>query len=52
MLEEAGFCVEEASNSDDALQKLDGGAYPLGVLVTDIQMPGAMTGPRKTSLTR
>src|SRR5262245_17796790 len=43
-LRQAGFNVEEASNSDEALKKLNGGGYPLGVLVTDVQMPGAMNG--------
>jgi FixJ family two-component response regulator len=36
--------VEEASNSDEALTKLNGGGYPLRVLVTDVQMPGSMNG--------
>jgi CheY-like chemotaxis protein len=44
MLMEAGFKVEEATNSDEALKKLHQGAYPLDALVTDVQMPGAMNG--------
>jgi CheY-like chemotaxis protein len=40
----AGFDVEEASNSDEALAKLNGGSYPLRALVTDVQMPGTMNG--------
>jgi two-component system, response regulator PdtaR len=44
ILRRAGFYVEEASNSDEALSKLNGGGYPLGALVTDVQMPGTMNG--------
>jgi DNA-binding NtrC family response regulator len=44
ILEQAGFDVEEAGNSDEALRKLNGGAYRLGALVTDVQMPGTMNG--------
>jgi CheY-like chemotaxis protein len=44
ILQQAGFDVEEASNSEEALKKLNGGAYPLGALVTDVQMPGDMNG--------
>ena len=43
-LRQAGFHVEEASNSDEALTKLNGGGYPLRALVTDVQMPGTMNG--------
>jgi CheY-like chemotaxis protein len=43
-LRQAGFDVEEASNSDEALTKLNGGGYPLRALVTDVQMPGSMNG--------
>ena len=43
VLRQAGFDVEEASNSDEALAKLRGG-YPLRALVTDLQMPGTMNG--------
>jgi len=43
-LRRAGFHVEEASNSDEALAKLNGGSYPLRALVTDVQMPGTMNG--------
>lgn len=44
ILRRAGFHVEEASNSDEALRKLNGGGYPIRVLVTDVQMPGTMNG--------
>jgi CheY-like chemotaxis protein len=44
ILQRAGFHVEEASNSDEALSKLNGGSSPLGALVTDVQMPGTMNG--------
>ena len=36
VLEEAGFRVEEAGNSDEALSRLDG--YQIAALVTDIDM--------------
>jgi PleD family two-component response regulator len=39
-LRRAGFNVEEASNSDEALRKLNGAGYPLRALVTDVQMLG------------
>jgi CheY-like chemotaxis protein len=41
-LEEAGFRVEEAGNSDEALSRLDG--HPIVALVTDIDMPGSLDG--------
>jgi CheY-like chemotaxis protein len=44
ILRRAGFHVEEASNSDEALRKLHGSGYRLGALVTDVQMPGTMSG--------
>jgi CheY-like chemotaxis protein len=44
MLQEAGFDVNEASNPDEALKKLNGGGCRLGALVTDIQMDGTMNG--------
>src|SRR5262245_1958195 len=44
MLEEAGFTVSEASNSDEVLRKLNGGGGRLDALVTDVQMPGRMNG--------
>ena len=44
ILRRAGFQVEEASNSDEALRKLNGGGCPLRALVTDVQMPGTMNG--------
>ena len=42
VLEEAGFRVEEAGNSDEALSRLDG--HPIVALVTDIDMPGSLDG--------
>jgi CheY-like chemotaxis protein len=44
ILEQVGFDVEEASNSDEALKKLNGGGSRIDALVTDVQMPGAMNG--------
>jgi DNA-binding NtrC family response regulator len=44
ILQQAGFDVEEASNSDEALRKLNGGGCRLDALVTDVQMPGAVDG--------
>jgi CheY-like chemotaxis protein len=44
ILQQAGFDVEEASDSDEALRKPNGGGLRLGALVTDVQMPGAMNG--------
>ena len=41
-LEEAGFRMEEAGNSDEALSPLDG--HPIVALVTDIDMPGSLDG--------
>jgi hypothetical protein len=37
-------CIKEASNSDEALGKLNGGSYRLDALVTDVPMPDAMNG--------
>jgi CheY-like chemotaxis protein len=42
VLEEAGFRVEEAGNSEEALLRLDG--YPIAALVTDLDMPGSLDG--------
>jgi CheY-like chemotaxis protein len=42
ILEQAGFDVEEASNFDEALSKLNGGGCRIDALVTDVQMPGAI----------
>jgi DNA-binding NtrC family response regulator len=44
ILQQAGFEVEEARNSDQALRKLNGGGCRLDALVTDVQMPGAVNG--------
>jgi CheY-like chemotaxis protein len=42
VLEEAGFQVEEAGNSDEALSRLNG--HKIAALVTDIDMPGSLDG--------
>jgi two-component system, response regulator PdtaR len=42
VLEEAGFRVEEAGNSEEALSRLDG--HQIVALVTDIDMPGPLDG--------
>src|SRR5215813_12938733 len=42
VLEEAGFQVEEAGNSEEALSRLDG--HQIAALVTDIDMPGSLDG--------
>lgn len=42
-LTDAGLCVLEAGNSAEALNLLKGHAE-IGVLVTDVRMPGAMDG--------
>jgi hypothetical protein len=39
----ASFHMEEASNSDESLRKLNGGSYPIRVLVTDV-LPGTING--------
>jgi DNA-binding NtrC family response regulator len=43
-LRQAGFDVAEASNSDEALRKLNGSGFSPSVLVSDVQMPGSMNG--------
>src|SRR6516165_9001478 len=42
VLEEAGFRVEEAGSSEEALSRLDG--HQIVALVTDIDMPGSLDG--------
>ena len=42
VLIDAGFQVDEADNSDDALKLLDADGYTL--LVTDVHMPGDLDG--------
>ena len=42
VLEEAGFQVEEAGNSEEALSRLNG--HQIAALVTDIHMPGSLDG--------
>jgi DNA-binding response OmpR family regulator len=43
-LRQAGFTVLEAANADEAGTILDSRADTIGVVVTDIQMPGSMDG--------
>jgi CheY-like chemotaxis protein len=43
-LEEAGFAVIEAERADEALDLLSTKAEEINVMVTDIHMPGPMTG--------
>ena len=42
VLEEAGFRVEEAGNSEEALSRLNG--HQIAALVTDIDMRGSLDG--------
>ena len=43
MLEDAGYCVLEAANANEALAALQ--AHPeIAVVLTDVQMPGPMDG--------
>ncbi|MPR08930.1 response regulator [Microvirga tunisiensis] len=44
MLENAGFEVLEAANSDAALRLLEARAHEIAALFTDIHMPGSMDG--------
>jgi CheY-like chemotaxis protein len=43
MLEDAGFTVLEAGDADAALQLLEG-RNDIGILFTDVDMPGSMNG--------
>jgi CheY-like chemotaxis protein len=43
MMEEFGFDVLEASNSDEAIRLLEG-RLDISVIFTDINMPGSMNG--------
>jgi CheY-like chemotaxis protein len=43
ILEDAGYLVIEASDADDALQKLQQN-HDVDIVVTDVQMPGSMDG--------
>ncbi len=43
LVEDAGFRAIEASNAEEALQKLNMSS-DIGILFTDIDMPGAMDG--------
>ncbi|WP_264048518.1 response regulator [Methylobacterium flocculans] len=44
MLEDAGFTVIEASSADEAWTVLQSRSDDVGVLFTDIEMPGSMNG--------
>ena len=41
-LQDAGFATVEATNADDAMQLL--GAEPIGLVVTDLRLPGNLDG--------
>jgi CheY-like chemotaxis protein len=43
MLQDAGFDVLEAANADDAIRLLENNS-DIGVIFTDVQMPGSMDG--------
>ncbi len=43
-LEDAGYLVREAETGDEAVALLDTLDTPLGVVVTDIHMPGSRSG--------
>ena len=45
LLEEAGFAVLEAGSADEAIALLEGGR-DIGIVFTDINMPGSMDGLR------
>jgi CheY-like chemotaxis protein len=42
VLEQVGFRVEEAGNTEEALSRLDG--HQIAALVTDVDMPGSLDG--------
>jgi two-component system, response regulator PdtaR len=42
VLEQVGFSVEEAGNTEEALARLDG--HQIAALVTDVDMPGPLDG--------
>jgi CheY-like chemotaxis protein len=44
MLEDAGFAVIEATSADEAWTLLEDRSGDVGVLFTDIEMPGSMNG--------
>jgi two-component system, response regulator PdtaR len=44
VLREAGYRVEEAANSDEALNRLSGDGHEAAALITDIEMPGRLNG--------
>ena len=43
-LEDAGFHVCEAASGDDAVSYLESPPAPLTMLITDIHMPGKLSG--------
>lgn len=43
-LQDAGYEVKEAETGDQAVSMLDGIDPPLKILITDIHMPGRMSG--------
>ncbi len=50
-LRDAGFTVIEASNADQAIRQLE--AHPeIGILFTDVNMPGSMDGLRLSMAVR
>jgi two-component system, response regulator PdtaR len=49
MLEDAGFTVIEATSADEAWTVLEDLSMEIGVLFTDIEMPGSMDGFALTS---
>jgi CheY-like chemotaxis protein len=51
IFEEAGFATIEASTADDAVAILEAG-NDIGVIFTDIEMPGTMNGLRFALLVR
>lgn len=45
LIEDAGFCVVEAANADQAIRILESRS-DVSVIFTDVDMPGAMNGIR------
>jgi two-component system, response regulator PdtaR len=43
-LREAGYCVVEARDADEALELLQHDALDVKVVITDIEMPGSING--------
>ncbi len=44
IVEDAGYLVEEAADADAALDRLKATENPVALLLTDIRMPGIVTG--------